>query len=176
MSVSANVDVALKIFDAVKNALIVAEVPKDVAEKYAHFATEMYEYIDSRPQLQFALLGAKATFEMGKGAQGYVTAMGYAGRASDLNLVSSAERFAGNGKVSAGGAISAFVDYFAGLAESLGIEMNKCSISITKVILDVLTMVAMAETVVGVWAAALQCLALNADLVEMKKACFMGAH
>jgi hypothetical protein len=174
MSVSANVDVALKIFDAVKNALTVANVPRDVAEKYAHFAVEMYEYIESRPQLQFALEGAKSTFEMGKGAQGYVDAMGYAGRAADLNLASSAERFAGSGAVSAGGAISAFVDYFAGMAESLGIEMNKCSIAVTKVILDVLSMVAMAETVVGVWAAALQCLALNADLTDMKKACFLG--
>jgi len=111
---------------------------------------------------------------MGKGAQGYVDAMGYAGRATELNLASSAERFAGSGKASAGGAISAFVDYFVGMATSLGIEINKCSIEITKVILDVLTMVAMAETAVGVWAAALQCLALNADVTDMKKACSMG--
>src|SRR6266567_3659550 len=34
MSISAKVDVALKIFDAVKNALTVANVPEDVANKY----------------------------------------------------------------------------------------------------------------------------------------------
>jgi len=174
MGISANVDVALKIYDAVKNSLTIAQVPKETAEKYAQFAVEMYEYIESRPQLQFALEGAKSTYEMGKGAQGYVNAMGYAGRATEMNLVASAERFAGSGNVSAGGAISAFVDYFAGMAKSLGIEVNECSIAVTKVMLDVLTVVAMADTVVGIWAAALQLLSLKADIVGMKIACLQG--
>jgi hypothetical protein len=171
MGISAKIDIGLKIFDAVKNLLTVANVPKETAETYAYFAVEMYKYIESRPQLQFAITGAKATFDMAKGAQGYIDAMGYAERARELDLVSSAERFAGRGTVSAGAAISAFVDYFAGMAKSLGIEVNECAIAVTKVMLDVLTTLALAETVVGVWAAALQLLSTKADVLDMKRAC-----
>jgi hypothetical protein len=174
MGVSAKVDIALKIYDAVKNLLIVADVPKDTADKYAHLAVEMYEYIEARPQLQFALEGAKSTYEMGKGAQEYVTAAALVVRAENVRSIALAEKFAAKGTVSAGGAISAFVDYSAGMATNLGIEMNMCAIAVTKVMLNVLTIVAMADTVVLFWAAALQALSLGSDVNEMKKACMQG--
>jgi hypothetical protein len=85
-----------------------------------------------------------------------------------------AEKFATRGTISAGGAISAFVEYFAGIAKTLGIELNECAIAVTKVILDILTTIALADTVVGIWAAALQALAVGADTKGMINACFVA--
>lgn len=73
----------------------------------------------------------------------------------------------------AGGAISAFVEYFSGMAKGWGIEMNECAIAVTKVILDELTVVAMADTGVGIcWAVSLQLLTVTADSAAMPQACF----
>jgi len=169
---SEKVDIALEIYDAVSNALTVSGLSQETAKKYAYFAVELYRYIKERPALQTALAGGKAVYGMGKGAKGYAAAAHLANNATGMKAVSSAERFAARGKVSAGGAISAFVDYFAAVAKSLKIEVNDCAIAITKVILDVLTTIALVDTVVGIWAAALQALATGADSKEMLKACF----
>jgi hypothetical protein len=63
------VDIALKIFDAVKNALTVSGLPEEMADRYAYFAVEMYKYIEARPQPQGALQSAKSTFDGGRGGQ-----------------------------------------------------------------------------------------------------------
>jgi hypothetical protein len=165
------VDVALEIYDAVNNALIIAHIDKETAAKYSYFASELYQYIKNRPALQTALKGAKSTYSMATGAEGYAAAARLAGNARMMNSINMAEKFAAKGSVSAGGAISAFVDYFVSVAESLKIEINDCAIAVTKVILDILTTIALADTVVGLWAAALQALALGADTTETTKAC-----
>jgi hypothetical protein len=169
------VDVALEIYDAVSNALKMSGLSDETAKKYSYFAVELYNYIKDRPQLQTALQGIKSAYETAKGAQGYVDAAHLAANATTMNALGSAERFVARGNVSAGGAISAFVDYFAGLAKSMHIEMNECALAVTKVMLDVLTAVALLESVVGVWAAALQVLATGADSKDMIKACFSAA-
>jgi len=169
---SDTVDVALQIYDGVSNALKISGLSEETAKKYAYFAMEMYKYIKDRPQLQTALQGAKSIYGLGKGAKGYAAAARLAGNATAMNALSSAEKFAAKGNASAGGAICAFVDYFAIVAKSLNIEMDECALSITKVMLDVLATIVLAETVVGVWVAALQALAVGGDSKEMILACF----
>jgi hypothetical protein len=172
---SEQVDVALEIYDGVSNGLTVAGLNKEMAKKYADFAVQIYQYIKDRPQLQEALQGAKQVYDLNKGAKGWAAAARLESNAKAMNAVTMAEKFAAKGAVSAGGAISTFVDYFAGIAKSLGIEMNECAIDVTKVILDILTTVALADTVVGVWAAALQALATGADTKEMINTCLIGS-
>jgi|SRR5580658_8500462 hypothetical protein len=170
---SERVEISLQIYDAVSNALTVAGMNKETAGKYSTFAVQLYQYIKDRPQLQEALQGAKQVYDLNKGAEGWATAARLESNARAMNALGVAEKFATRGTVSAGGAISTFVDYFAGVAQGLGIEMNGCAIAVTKVILDVLTTIALADTVVGVWAAALQALAVGADTKEMINACLV---
>jgi hypothetical protein len=169
------VDVALEIYDAVNNALTIAGFSKETAAKYSYFSMELYRYIKERPALQTALQGTKSTYSMAGGAKGYAAAARLAQNATDMNALGVAGKFAARGSFFAGGAISAFVDYFVNLAKSLNIEVNECAIAITKVILDILTTIAFVESVVGVWAGALQALALGADSTDMYKACFATA-
>ena len=168
---SDKVDVALEIYDAVSNALTLSGLSDETAKKYAYFAQELYEYVKDRPQLQTALQGAKSIYGLNKGAKGYAAAARLAGNATTMKALSSAEKFAAKGNVSAGGAICAFVDYFAAVAKSLNIEMNECALGVTKVMLDVLATIALTETVVGVWAAAFEVLAVGADMKDMIRAC-----
>jgi hypothetical protein len=171
---SEKVEIALQIYDALNNALTVAGMNKETADKYSTFAVQLYQYIKDRPQLQEALQGAKQVYDLNKGAKGWAAAARLESNAKAMNSLGAAEKFATQGSISAGGAISTFVDYFAGVAQSLGIEMNGCAIAVTKVILDVLTTIALADTVVGVWAAALQALTVGADTKEMINACLVG--
>jgi len=166
------VDQALEIYDAVSNTLTATGVRRETARKYAYFAVELYDYVSQRPELQTALQGAKSIYKMDRGAKGWAAAARLESNATAMNAATAAERFAARGNVFAGGAISAFVDYFSVVAKGLGIQMNDCAMAITKVMLDVLTIIALADTMVGVWAAAVQLLSLNADLAEMQKACF----
>jgi hypothetical protein len=169
---SGKLDVGLEVYDAVSNALIISGLTRDTAKKYAYFAEELYQYIKDSPELKTVLEGAKSTYDMAKGAKGYAAAARLSSNATTMNALSSAESFAARGTFSAGGAISAFVNYFAAIAKSLHIEMNECTIAVTKVMLDVLTTIALADTVIGLWAAALQVLATGADATEMVQACF----
>ncbi len=168
------VETALKIYEGVTNALKVAGLNEQTARNYGNFAQQLYQYIKDRPQLQEALQGAKQVYDLNKGAKGWAAAAKLESNARTMNAVGMAEKFATRGAISAGGAISTFVEYFAGIAKPLGIELNECAIAVTKVILDVLTTIALADTVVGIWAAALQALAVGADTKEMINACFVS--
>jgi hypothetical protein len=168
---SVKIDVALEIYDGVSNALTMSGIGDETAKKYAYFAEELYKYVRDRPALQTALEGAKSTYEMGQGAKEYAVAARLASNATAMNALGSAKKLAAKGNVSAGGAICAFVDYFAAIAKSLNIELNECALSITKVMLDVLATIALAESVVGIWAAALNALAIGADTKDMIQAC-----
>ena len=171
---SEKVETALKVYEGVSNALTVAGMNEETAKKYAYFAEELYRYIKDRPALQEALQGAKQVYDLNKGAKGWAAAARLESNARAMNAVGMAEKFATRGTISAGGAISAFVEYFAGIAKTLGVELNECAIAVTKVILDILTTIALADTVVGIWAAALQALAVGADTKGMINACFIG--
>lgn len=170
-AMAGTVDKALEVYDAVSSALIAAGLKKETVRKYSYFAAELYDYIDARPELQTILKGAKATYQGVAGTKGYLAASKYASNARTMSATTYAEKFAARGTVSAGGAISAFVDYFSTVAKGLGIEMNECSIAITKVILDVLSVIALVDALM-VWGVALQLLALDADKSEMVTACF----
>jgi hypothetical protein len=172
--VTEKIEIALQIYDAVSNALTAAGMNKETAGKYSSFAVQLYQYIKDRPQLQEALQGARQVYDLNKYATGWATAARLESNAKTMNALSVAEKFAAKGPVSAGGAISVFVDYFAGVAKGLGVQMNGCAIAVTKVILDVLATIALVDTVVGVWAAAMQALAVGADTKEMINACLVG--
>jgi hypothetical protein len=169
------VDIALEIFDGVNNALTLAGLDRKTAKNYSDFAVRLYEYIKDRPQLQEALQGAKQVYDLNKNAKGWAAAARLEGNAKAMNSMATAEKFALRGTVSAGGVISTFVDYFAGVARSLGIDMNECAIDVTKVILDILTSVALIDSAVGIWAGALQALAAGADTKEMINVCLLGS-
>jgi hypothetical protein len=157
-----------QVFNGVYLALTKGGLSDQTATKYATFAVEIYDQVTKNPQLQMAL----STYRGAKEAKGAELAFGYAARASNLGLDASAARFAAKGAEGVGGVMSEFVDYCASFAKSLGIEMNECALAITKVILDVLTTVAMADTVVGVWAAAMQVLSTVSDARSVAQACF----
>ncbi|MFP5228938.1 MAG: hypothetical protein ACLGXA_15070 [Acidobacteriota bacterium] len=171
MSVAGKVDIALEIYDAVNNTLTLSGLSKDTAKKYGYFASELYTYIRERPQLQMVLQCSRSVYDMGRGASGYAAAARLSSSAAAMGAADFAERFAAKGNASAGGAIAAFVDYFAGIAKSLGIEMNECALAVTRVMLDVLSTIALADTGVGIWAAAMQALSVGADTKEMIRAC-----
>lgn len=165
------IDIALQIYDAVNNALIVAGIPGKTAAKYSYFASELYNYIEDSPQLQTVLKGAKSTYDGVSGVKKVQLLTTLESKARTMSLVNSANHIAATRAFSAGGAISAFVDYFATFATHLGIEMNECALAITKVMLDVLTTYALVQSVVGVWAGALQLLSTAADGREAYQVC-----
>jgi hypothetical protein len=170
---SGKIDIVLEIYDAVNNTLTISGISAETASKYSYFASELYTYIKNSPTLQTAFEGSKAIYEMNAGAKASVVAARLASNATAMNSLGAAGKLATLSKVSAGGAISAFVDYFAGVAKALKIEMNECAIAITKVMLDVLTTIALMESVLGIWAALLQALATGADTKEMIQACLV---
>ena len=165
------IDTALKIYDAVNNALVATGIPVKTAAKYSYFASELYNYIEGNPQLQTVLKGAKATYEGASGAKQVQLLTRLESSAGTMGFAKFAERFGTARNVAAGGVVTAFVDYFATIATQLGIEMNECALAITKVMLDVLTTYALVQSVVGVWAGALQLLSTAADGREAYKAC-----
>jgi hypothetical protein len=166
------IDTSLKIYDGISNLLKVS-IPPELAKKYASFATEMYVYIHNRPVLQGALEGIKSGYEVGKGGADYVLVKRLATNAASGGF-GSAAKLASKSRVAASGPIAAFVDVFSALAKVFNIKINECAIAVTKVMLDILATIALAETVVGIWAAALQCLATGADTKDMVEAC-LGA-
>jgi hypothetical protein len=183
-------DPSTGIFDAAINALRRAGLDDVTGKKYAFFAVEIYAKVSDDSKLQSALLTYQMRthynavdddpkLKVAIGAVDLVTgtakaraALSYADRARALSLDESASRFAAKGAEGAGGAIAAFVDCFSGLAKSLGIGMNECALAITKVALDALTMYAMAETVVGIWPAALMVLSTCKDAEDVAHQCF----
>lgn len=168
---SGKINTALKLYDAITNALIVAGVDKEIARKYADFAAQMYDHIESRPQLQSALEGAKSSYETISETGGYIMRARLSNNAAAMGFESIAEGFAASSRVSAGGAVSGFIDYFTGIAKGSGIEMNECAIAITKIIEDVLITLALMETVVGTWVAVLHALTVGSDTKKFVQAC-----
>jgi hypothetical protein len=164
-------DVEVKIYAGVYTGLTKAGIGDAMANQYANFAVDVYLYIKNDPKLQAAL----AVREMRNSANEASAALAFAGRATGMGMEASATRFAAKGSVGAGGALGAFVDYCAALAKMTGIEMNECAVAVTKVMLDVLTVVAMTETVVGVWAAAMQAISTAHDAKDMYDACFIAS-
>lgn len=175
MGKSSVVSTEVKLYNGVYNALIVGGMNPAGARTYAHFAMDVYAYIEDDPQLQGALAGLKSVYKGRKEANEAVVAFRYVLGARDLNLSAGAARFAAKGTVAMAGVIPEFVNYCAALAKINGIEMNECAISVTTVMLDVLTVVAMADTVVGVWAAAMQALSTVNDSREMVNMCLSGS-
>jgi hypothetical protein len=166
MAKSSSIEV--KIYAGVYTGLIKTGIGSATANKYASFAVAVYKYVKDDPKLQAAL----AVREMRNSANEASAAFTFAGRASGLGLDASAARFASKGATGVGGALGAFVDYCAGLAKLCGVVLNECALAVTKVMLDVLTVVAMTETVVGVWIAAMQTICTVKDAKGMYDACF----
>jgi hypothetical protein len=162
----------LKIYVRVRDALLAGDLSFEMSDKYAYYAVEIYRYVNAHPELKEALNGLKATKDMKDGAVKAQAAFAQADRARNvMNMEASASRFTSLGSAGVGGALSAFVDYFASVAKSLGVEMNECCLAITKVILGALTIAALADTGVGAWAAAVQLLSTANDARSMAKVC-----
>lgn len=168
---SALVSPEARIYNGIYTALTDAGMATGKASKYAIFAVEVYQYVMQDDQLQGALMMSKATYDMHDGAKTAVAAYQYAAGADALQLEASAARFTGRAEAGVGGAISAFVDYFAGYAKANHIELNECSLAITKVILDVLSSIALSGTGVGIWLAALQVFTVANDTRSMIQSC-----
>ncbi len=163
----------LKIYATVRKELLRAGLTDPRVKTYSLFAVEIYRYTKAHPELKQAFDGIRSTKDFGDKAKEAQAAFAQADRAA--NVMSSevaAARFASKGTASAGGALTAFVDYFASLAKILGIEMNECALSITKVILDALTIVAMLDTGLGALFMASQLLSTASDARSMANACY----
>ncbi len=173
MSIAKDVDVSLKIYDAVKNALTLGpeKQTEEFADKYAHFAVKVYQYIKDSPELNTALSGAKTTYDALSGGAGYSSAMVQASRAAGMDMAQSASRFTSYGSFAAGGVIGAFIDSMAGVAKALHIEMNACALAVTKVVIDVLAGIALVGSEVGVIPGALLLLSTAADGKDAYMAC-----
>jgi len=168
-SIAGTLDVKqTKVFNAVFNTLKESGLSNDTALKYSVFAAQAYQWILNNPQVKMSF----ASFEGITSFKTYQAATRLSDNASMMGLNSAAPGLATARNFNAGAALNAGLTYFGSLAKSLGIEVNECALAITKVIEDVLIVVGVAETGIGVFAAFMQAMATVGDVEEMKKACF----
>ena len=173
-----------RIYDSVHKGLKVAGFSDDKAQNYALFALDAYKVIADDPQLQGALKAlwalkdaAKNDREMIQNTSKAMAATLYADRGLALNLktaenfVVRAGQYTAKGQVSAAGIVTAFVQYFAGLAQTRGIVLNECAMSVTELVLNAISAVLLAATEVGIIEAGFQSLAAAQSLYSVADKC-----
>ena len=107
--------ITTKLHDAIYVALLKAGLPTDTADKHASFGIELYDYIEKHPPLSIA-------FDIYVAVQGVKTHQAASVQVERTVTIAAKEsnlRWTMEGAEGAGGAISAFVDYFQGFAKSL---------------------------------------------------------
>jgi hypothetical protein len=172
MSTLKGVDVTVQIWDLVTTLLTKLNLfSEETVKKYAHFAVELYKYVNSHPQLQFALVESEETYKMARGAQESLEDANIMAKMINLKKLPVAARYARKGIVSSGEGISAFVNYFTGLLSHLGIKVDDCAVAVTEVILGVLIGVGMIGAGPEAWPAALFVLGFAVDAKDMKDKC-----
>lgn len=109
---------------------------------YGAFCQEIYNHIQSNPQLQQALKGyqyLKDGKEVYEGSAKVAKAENYLQNARDLGLTSAKAGLRNYRAAGAAGVLNVFVDRFEAMAKSQGIELNECSLAVTKVSLSIAT-------------------------------------
>jgi hypothetical protein len=127
-----------KVFSLIFTSLIKVNVPLLTADRYARFAQDAYNKIQSDPHLKNSLdqyKNYKSSKEIIEGAGKMNTASTLMKNAKDMNLPTT-----GFVKARAAGFATIFaasVDIFESIAKQNGIELNECALSICKVSLDI---------------------------------------
>jgi hypothetical protein len=164
-------------FSYVYSGLTGAGMDSPTASKYALFCQHVYVYIQSNPDVQDALKKvkeAKDAKEVGEGAGKAYRAQRLLTNATQMGLTSAAN---GLRDVRAGGTaavLSVFVDRFASYARAQGIELNECSLSVTKISLDFAGAMVGGATALSGWGlvlAGFSVLSMFDDSYELGKAC-----
>ena len=165
------------VFSFVFSGLTRAGMNSNDASKYALFCQHVYSYIQSNPQVQTALKDfsdAKDTKEVSEGADKALRAWSLLNNAEQMGLRSAT---IGLRNVRAGGSaavLSVFVDRFAAYARAQGIEVNECSLALTKVSLDFAGAMVGGATALAGWGlvlAGFSLLSMFNDSYELGKAC-----
>lgn len=165
------------VFSFVYSGLTGSGMNSNNAAKYALLCQHLYVYIDSNPQVQWALQqvkDAKDARDIGEGARKAVHAKALLSNAHELGLTSAVH---GLRDVRAGGAatvLSVFVDRFASYARAQGIELNECSLSVAKVSLDFGGAMVGGATALSGWGlvlAGFSVLSMFDDSYQLGKAC-----
>ena len=168
MAKSALMGMDAKIFDGVYTALLKAGTKDDTAKKYAIFAVEVYKYVSENPEIERAI----TLFKIRKGGMETAELFALSERFAAAGMERAAVKYASKGVGGVGGVLSDLLDFFAEYCKANGIEINLCSLAITKVMLDVLSTVALSGTGIGVWAAVFQLFSTVKDVKGMVDACF----
>jgi hypothetical protein len=165
------------VFSCVYSGLTASGMSSNNAAKYALLCQHLNAYIQSNPQVQWALQqvkDAKDAKDIGEGAQKAVRAQKLLSNAHELGLTSAVS---GLRDVRGGGAatvLSVFVDRFASYARAQGIELNECSLAVATVSLDFAGAMVGGATALSGWGlvlAGFSVLAMFDDSYQLGKAC-----
>jgi hypothetical protein len=132
----------LQIASSVHSVLVKAGMDDRRAWSYGAFCQDVYGYIQNDPQLQQALKGykyLKDSKDVFDGTVKVTKAENYLQNARALGLTSAETGFRNFRGSGAADVLSVFVDRFEALAKRQGIELNECSLAVTKVALSVAT-------------------------------------
>ena len=168
---------AARIAIYIRSALVSAGVDSRKADAWSLFCQDLFCYIQNDPVLHTALtvfLKGKSGKDVYDGSKMIAQSTKLIGNAASMGLVSATPRLA---TLRAGGAanvLSGFVDLFEGYAKGHGIELNECSLNVSKVILDLggaMVGGATAPTGFGLILAAMSVLSMGQDSYSLGKAC-----
>jgi hypothetical protein len=170
-------DKSTVVFSFVYSGLTGSGMTSNNAAKYALLCQHLYVYIQSNPEVQWALQqvkDAKDAKDIGEGARKAVRAQRLLTNAHELGLTSAVH---GLRDVRGGGAatvLGVFVDRFASYARAQGIELNDCSLAVAKVRLDFAGAMVGGATALSGWGlvlAGFSVLAMFDDSYQLGKAC-----
>ena len=165
------------VLSLVFSGLTRAGVNSGDASRYALFCQHVYSYLQSNPQAQTALedfKDAKDTKEVSEGADKALRAWSSLNNVEHIGLKSVTLPLR---NIRAGGSaavLSVFVDRFAAYARAQGIEVNECSLALTKVSLDFSGAMVEGATALAGWGlvlAGFSLLSVFNDSYELGKAC-----
>jgi hypothetical protein len=167
---------ATEIYSAVRSKLHSLGMSDDRASSYAAFSLEVYNCIQNDPKLQTALKlykGGKDLKDVKEGLQGGLQANHLLQNAIEMGSSTRViEGFKNVRATGVAGVLSVFVDRFEGYAKHHGIELNECSLQVTKVCVDIVVGGAAATTGWGLVLTGFCVLATSKDSYGLGKACF----
>jgi hypothetical protein len=157
-------------------ALQKAGLPPETVQKYALLARDVYDYIQANPEVKAGLRmyeaqkKLKSAGDIYEGSAMVYKTTQYLNNGAALGLTSAASGFSTIRAGAAGTALTGFVDIFEGIAKSYGIELNDCALSVTKVTLDFVGVMA-AGTGIGLVVAGMAVLSVGKDSYALGQAC-----
>jgi len=121
----------------VSSSLASAGLPRDVVDKYALLVVEVYRYLLEHPAALEAVKGVKDAHEVYDGTKKAFTAAGYVERAGAIGLSSAQSGFSAYGASGGAGVLQVFRERFEAFAKSQGIELDECSMAVSRLSLDI---------------------------------------